>query len=156
MDYYPNLSSAQTTAVRVALDQLELDPLWLDRPACPYDEATVEGMRALWSRVRAAVSAKPERGEVQLEGDAWETLGVEANNILRDLIDMRDDIQGAEASDKLAYFKAAAALMERMVQLGERANNIKHVSDFTRRVMDVFEQVLSPEQRTRATEMLGQ
>lgn len=158
--YYPNLILGDVSKVRIALDQLDADPLWLDRVGCPYDESLVEALRTLWGRVRAkrAPKAGAEAGEVVVEGGIWDAVTAEAKAIFDDIREMREEMNAetAEPSARVAFYRMAPAAMEKVIQLGERAQNIKEVSDFKRRVMDVFEQVLEPEQRTRATEILSQ
>lgn len=161
--YYPNLILGEVSKVRIALDQLDADPLWLDRDGCPFDEALILALRGLWGRVRAKRAPKAEVEEKGAEGGmAWDDVTAEARALFEDIREMRTEMNGGmgdEASDpsaRVAYYRMAATTLEKVVQLGERAQNIKEVSDFKRRVLDVFDQVLEPEQRTRATELLAQ
>lgn len=164
--YYPALDLRGVSGVRIALDQLEMDPLWLDRVECPYEPGMVEGLRLIWMRSRVARKAGPipvEEPEGGAPDAVWEDLMGEAHAVFQAIRTMREEMNETDemgvlrvgADARVAYFKMATATMEKLIQVGERAKNIRHVSDFTKRVLDVFDQVLDPEQRTRATEMLG-
>jgi hypothetical protein len=44
--------------------------------------------------------------------------------------------------------------LEKLVALGGRSANLRQISDFQTKVLRVFDAVMTPEQRTRATELL--
>ena len=134
------------------------DPLWLDRPQCPYDEETAEVLRALWIEVRGRREKKAEPRERKPLGEGaskWAELASEAEELFQELREFRDSVPIEDTKDRLAYYRTATVLLDKMVALGERSLNLRNVSEFQERVVSVFDQVMTPEQRTRATEMLA-
>lgn len=166
--YYPDIEGAWLLPLKVAFEGLRGDPLWLERKGCPYEEEVVEALRELWGMVRNSASAgapeqkeRPERAP--LGEDRWERLGQDAEALFQDLMAYKDDLDGIDdegkamkPSDRLAFYRTAAQLLDKLLTLGERAKNLKQVSDFQNRVLAVFEEVLTPEQRTRALTMMGE
>ncbi len=138
------------------LTALDVDPLVMERGNCDYAPELQELIRKLHSDTRRAKASSASALSTAPMNSAamWESVAAEAQDMLIDLKDMRSVL--TEDADKIAYFKVAAALLAKIIDLGERANNIRAVSTFQKRVLEVFDQVLTPEQRTRATEMLSQ
>ena len=160
--YYPDIESLGVDfllPMRVVVEQMVADPLWLERPDCPYADETKDTLRNLeimW-RMRAAKPAKKERVEEDPDKTAdqrWEELATEAHSLYRDLSEIRDNLDEAETKDKLAFFRTATMLLDKLVALGERASNLKNISAYQARVLQVFDAVLSPEQRTQAQRIL--
>lgn len=157
--YYPEIDGTTVLPVRLALNQMIDDPLWLDRPQCPYDEETTEVLRALWLEVRGvrekAAQPRAERKPLGEGASKWAELASEAEGLFQELRDFRDGIPIEDTKDRLAYYRTATVLLDKMVALGERSLNLRNVSEFQEKVVSVFDQIMTPEQRTRATEMLA-
>lgn len=164
--YYPEIEPGALLPVSLLFQNLLNDPLWLERPACPYETEVKEAIRDLWIMVRqrpstnvaSATSAAISDGESQ-----WSDVAVELRTLFNDLktfsasgVDIDSGASGLDPKEQMAYFRTATSLLDKIVSLGERANNIKAVSEFQSSVIKCFDEVLSPEQRTRMMEILGQ
>jgi hypothetical protein len=164
--YYPELEPGGLLPVRIIFTALLADPLWLERPACPYEPQLCEEIRDLWIKVRArketSSAAAPRDVTIRSGITQWDDLGTELLNLYNELRTFSstgagdDEGGGLDAKEQLAFFRTATSLMDKLVGLGERTHNIKSVSQFQAAVLNVFEQVLTPEQRTQAMELLGE
>jgi hypothetical protein len=154
--YYPSISSMDVLTMRSVLTQLQDDPLWLERPDCPYEGPILEGLAALWDQVRpqrAAAVAAPR--EVVEGADKWTSLSADAATLFEELMALKTTISEEDVKEQLAFYKTATSLMEKLIALGERAANLKQISDFQARVISVFDNVLTPDQRTSAMKLLS-
>jgi hypothetical protein len=172
--FYPDIEALGVDVlmpVRVAIEQMCDDPLWLERPECPYGTDVSEALRALMTVVRkrfreaaggaggggAGVSPRAPR---TANGNKWEELQAEAAALYEELAVFKRDADamgdgGMDVKEKLAYFRTATQLLDKLVALGERAANLRRVSDFQERVLRVFDVVLTPAQRTQAQGILA-
>lgn len=149
--FYPNFEPMSLLPVKIAFEAMGNDPLWLERPECNYDPDTIETLRELFASkhmVKAltqVISNTPRK---------WDELGDELVNLFNELRGWQSTVN-PDDKEQLAGFRTAVALLDKIVSLGERAKNIKAVSDFHNKVVRVFDQILTPEQRTTAMEMLS-
>ena len=153
--YYPELDVGNLLPLKVVFGSMANDPLWLERAECPYDVDQVEALREMWLAFRVR-GEKVAREPVEETGDKWGDLEAELNQLYHDLRTYSGTVEEGDAKEKMAYFRTATSLLDKMVGLSERAHNVKSVSDFQARVIAVFDEILSGEQRTRAMEMLGE
>lgn len=157
--YYPDIEPAVLVQVKVAFAAMTNDPLWLERNECPYDEDVAEALRSLYAAGRARETGsgggRPAAPELLVEGPAkWENLEGELLQIYNELRAFTKLLDTTD-KDQLAGFRTATSLLDKIVGLGERAKNIRAVSEFQSAVITCFDQVLTPEQRTQAMGILG-
>ena len=164
--YYPDIEASALLHCRSIFDQMADDPLWLERPGCHYDDDLKDKIRALWGRgkVVSAVAQVVEPAPVILGGEGknpWDGVGEELTSLYNELRNFKGvvgedgEVIPIEAKDQMAFFRTATSLLDKIVGLSERANNVKSVSEFTSRVIAVFDEVLTPQQRTQAMSKLG-
>lgn len=158
MNYYPDFDPSWLLPVRLAFESMTADPLWLEREDCPYDGATIEALRGLWAKFRAKPEAvETARSNLASASDKWTQLSDEMFSLFDELKNFSArDIAEDDVKEKMAYFRTATALLEKITGLAERAHNVKTVSDFRSRILQVFDEILTPEQRTSAMEKLTQ
>lgn len=156
--YYPQIDLDQLLPIKVVLTSISDDPLWLERPECPYDKDTREALWTMWLTFRAKPSKKTETiSVVKTDEDKWTDVANELNTLFEDLKNAASETEALpDLKEKLNYFRVATSLIEKIVGLGERASNVREVSAFQAKVLAVFDEVLTPEQRTRAMEKLSQ
>jgi len=156
-NFYPDFEPGILMPLKLVFESLRGDPLWLERSACPYDDDTRKFLRDMWIEFRAAgrgtetVSKKVGKGG----GDKWEDLGDELMEIFSQIKAHSEGLGVEDVKERMTTFRTATALLDKIVGLGERVANVKAVSDFQARVMAVFDEILTPDQRTRALEKLG-
>ena len=159
--YYPDISSLGPEFIiplRVIAQQMLDDPLYLDRGECPYgaeEKAALAEAIGDWKRLAARDLATTAEAPIPLaEGaDKWEALAQEAENLFVELRAAKP-ILTDDPKDKLSFYRTATQLLDKLVTLGERSEKLRQIDEFRGRVLAVFDQVLSPEQRTQATRIL--
>ena len=143
--------------MRSILSQMQDDPLWLERPDCPYDAPLRESLEAMWLSVRPRkVEVAPSAVERAEGTDKWSALAEDAENLFADLMAMKGTLDGDDVKEQLAFYKTVTSVMDKLITLSERASNLKQVGDFQARVVAVFDAVLTPEQRTTAMRMMSE
>lgn len=103
----------------------------------PYDEAV------------KAWFAAPLVAPVQASGDYPDLADadVEAEELLKHLKSLKNSLPN-DTADQLAWVRAAATLLDKIVTVKERANSVKRMQEFEKLVIDTLQDVMTPEQRT--------
>jgi hypothetical protein len=157
-DYYPEIDAGALMPIRCVFQEMRNDPLWLERRGCPYDSETIEALKELFVQVRAPrETAADDEDDDALEGsDKWDSIDKELTSLFKELRNYAKDLdKEQDQKDKMAYFRTATSLLDKITSIGERVQNVKAVSDYTSRVLVVFDEILNPEQRTLAIAKLG-
>lgn len=152
--YYPEIDVGLMLPLKVALGSMANDPLWLERAECPYDEETREELGKLFLAFRAKSEVASAAVEFVASGDKWGDLENELTALFTELRTYSNNIPDGDAKEKMAYFRTATSLLDKITGLAERAHNVRSVSQFTSKVISIFDDILSPEQRTLAIERL--
>lgn len=152
--FYPPLDAGSVTAVRAALSQVRRHPDWLASPGCPYDEATRLGLTELLRALPPASSAPDEPQAPVDDADRYTALESDANSMLKELRELLELLPKADVKERLTGYRVATTLMEKLIDLGERASSLREMSQFQRGVLKVFDTVLTPAQRTQALRLL--
>jgi hypothetical protein len=162
--FYPQFDADMLLPIKLALTSISEDPLWLERPDCPYEKEVSELLWAMWltfrtkpRQTREVSSGEGGAGEnaIGVE-DKWRNVADELTELFNGLKEAKEDTLDMEVKEKLNYYRVATSLLEKITGLGERAMNVRAVSEFQAKVLSVFDEVLTPEQRTRAMEKLAQ
>ena len=155
--YYPDITQAMLIPIHLVLDIMADDPLALERAACRYPPEVVASLRALWTKVSSGETAQevvPIAGrETVAKLDA---LDEELTQLLDSLRGLALKMDPNDTKEQLNYFRTATALIAKLTDLQERMANVKEVGTFHAKVIAVFDDILTPEQRTQAMEKLDQ
>lgn len=136
--FFPPLDSSAIWGLTVILTQLKADPLYFQDEDCPYPSELV----ALFvTKVEAEVP-------LPVATDKWSQLEQESRTLYDALILEGATLTDRDSAEKMAYFRTATSLLEKMVGIQERAVNIKQIHQFHSAVLEVIEHVLDPGQRT--------
>lgn len=155
-NYYPELDAGHLLPIKIALGSMLNDALWLDRAGCPYDPELCSALKELFIAFRTKqVIETRETATIDGAVDKWANLEAELNTLFSELRNYSGSIEEGDAKEKMAYFRASTSLLEKIVGLSERAHNVKSVSDFQSKVISIFDEILTPEQRTLAMEKLS-
>lgn len=146
--YYPEITADSLLPVHFIIDKMLDDPLALERPACKYTAETVASLRSLWSKMEGR-SVREVVEDEEIRG-----LDEELGRLLGDLRKVSHVLEPNDAKEQLNYVRTAAVLIAKITDLQERMANIKSVTEFQAKVVAVFDEILSPEQRTQAVERL--
>ncbi len=147
-DYlYPDISLQ-------VLRQLELmRRLHLDHPdyfldsACPYSEEVERHFRSWFDKPLGTTETEtaPRYEALKDEDDRWEAL-------YREVVDLYTGLKNAKPSagdstESMAYFRTATGLLDKLVSHQERCLGIKQLHEFHQTVLQVMENVMTPDQR---------
>lgn len=113
----------------------------------PYSGETE---RMLKSWFGSSKKSLPSAGDISIQDDTdpWKMLYQETQTIFRNLKDVKFDAVG-ETSEKMAYFRTATSLLDKLVSLQERALGLKEIGEFQKAVLEAMESALNPDQRTK-------
>lgn len=136
---YPNLDEAQVGNFSVVFRHLAADPGYLEN--APYSADVCE-----WFKRWQPLDADFKVGVDDLEA--------EARSLFQKLKKLESEIDGMEIKDRLTYLKTAHGLLDRLIILQERATNVKKYTKFQSDVLQILEEIMSPEQRTMVMDRL--
>lgn len=148
--YYPEINSSYMTPLEVIAEQMDLYPEYLG-PKCPYSKE----MKALLSRLKASSSAGA--GETPFfgrSGDKWQALLDEILNLYQELNDFGANLSTEDTAETMSYLRTKTSLIQKIVEMSERALGLKRLSEFQNTMMDIMENVLDPDQRTQVMDKL--
>ena len=79
----------------------------------------------------------------------------EAGRLYQQLLDFGDDaIHEGDASAMNTYVRLSTQLFEKLIEIQERARSVKQVEQFQNMVLEIMEDELTADQRTRVMEQL--
>lgn len=135
--FYPELPDSFVFALTVILENLAEDPEYLDFSPYSAEEIAVLGRFSALEEV-----------EILENGDKWSRLERESGALFKALTDAGKDMTGSDHAQKMAYFRTATSLLDKIVGIQERVANLKQISTFYSSVIGVLEEVLDAGQRT--------
>lgn len=144
--YYPDLGDEALFALDIIARNIKTDPEYL--LDAPYPDAVLE----IFGQMPAGSEAT-ETLDLENE-DKWDRLQRESDNLFRGLTDAGKQLDVRDNAEKMAYFRTATSLLDKIVGIQERILNLRAVSRFHSTVMAIMEDVLDPGQRTDVMERL--
>lgn len=152
MSDYPVIPPKSLIPLRIIQAQLAENAEYLASPECPYDDEIKAFLGVFGGPVAGRMADKS--GFLGQNGDKWAALEVETANLFDELKNFGKTIKENDVADRMAYFRAATSLLEKIVGINERAMGLKQISEFQREVMEVIDGVLTPNQRDGVMERL--
>lgn len=164
--YYPNLDLGALASLMAIRNQSELFPDYLERKDCPYDSDTKVQLKKLIEvrEVEKVVEKIIER-KVEIAAKAAEgggkgrkvkpkTSGVDLEMVSKEIQEIRDELRtlktdslGLDTGDRIQIIKTRAALVEKMIAMDERNNNLKKQSQFFSTVLGILDDLIPEEGR---------
>jgi hypothetical protein len=154
--HYPELTEHAQWAFKTVVTLARENSDYLKSPDCPYDDALKKLIQdSIWMRLDT--SEDTEGGEKSIpisEDEIDSTLAEDLYAVFQELKNYGKTIGKSDQAEKMAYFRTATSLLERLVTARERAMGVKQVKDFQDTVLTVMEDTLSPAQRTEVMDRL--
>ncbi len=150
--YYPDLDAKTLKNIAVVQKLALAHPsYWLQ---APYSGEVQLQLQALFQpKKTGSANDAPQTNDLEEDDrDNWEFLYEESKTLYRNLKGAQPS--GDEPAAQMGYFRTATSLLEKLLAMSERANNLKQVSDFYQLIMDIMESVLSASDRTAVMEKL--
>lgn len=150
MSFFPPLPENAVFALDLILKRLAEDPEFLDDEDCPYTSEEKDFL----SKFVAEIS-EVEEAEAEL-GNKWDRLERESNSLFKNLTETGATLQIKDHTEKMAYFRTATSLLDKIVSIQERTANLRQIHKFHETVLNIMEDTLDAEQRTAVMERLQQ
>lgn len=166
--FYPPMSFAALGVVVTVKNQSELHPDYFGRD-CPYDAATIKQLKKLTEvreievpvekvvekiiekRVEVIVEAAAGGGK---RGPKAKNSGVQLDQVASEISELRQELKqlkidgkALQTADKIQLIKLRASLVEKLINMDERVNNLKKLSLFQSTVLNILDDIMSEEQR---------
>lgn len=147
---YPNITDPLLSPIRVLRIYLNTNPDLFDRPECPYTEDTKRFLKELFD---GSGSAEEKQSFLARAEDKIAAL---REQIAQTLDDVRDAEKHGklDQKDRVQLLKAKPALLEKLIELEERAVNVKTLSDFMKTIYRFVDKDMDPDQRTKLMKAL--
>jgi len=148
MSDYPSINSEVLGPISLVIARMQENPGYLDDLLCPYkDTVKVWFKRYFEPRVGVEVA---EIGDDLLEPSTWDDIALKTREMYSRLEGLRTNDPG----EIIQITKAQAALLERLVEAGERAIGHRKSAQFIKDVLGIFEEILTPDQRVASMDRL--
>lgn len=147
---FPNITYDSILPFMVVLQKVSQDPSILDSSSCPYTPEVITFLRSL-SPETSIMSAETLFGE---EDSDVEVIEAEIKNQISYLSEMKLTMGGKTQKEKMDFLKISTTMLEKLVALQEKSSNMQQINEFRSEIMSIFEQILSPDQRTLVMERL--
>lgn len=147
--FYPTLD-AKTMKNLAVVQQLSIEhpSYWL---TSPYS-GDIQNICLKLFKPQKVVHEYEDNSDANDGTDNWEFLFNESKTLFKGLKAAKLD--NDTASEKMAYFRTATSLLDKLLSIQERSNNLKQVSEFYSIVMSIMDETLSPAQRTEVMTQL--
>lgn len=151
---YPTLDLEQLMSAIQVIEHSVEDDKYLDPAECPYDEDIRKRLNklSLWitstqAGQKAAKEAEPVGRPKSGPALPIEELEKEVQEIRTELAQLKLDSRDLDTADRIQIIKTRAALMEKMIAMKERTNNLKKQAAFVSNVISLMEDLMEQSQR---------
>jgi hypothetical protein len=161
--HYPHIDELVGWALQTVLTLASEDSQYLRDPQCPYDEKTKRVINDALSFRQGWQVMKDQEGEKKQEtppstpiseDEIDSTLAEDLYTVFTELKNYGKTIAQSDQTERMAYFRTATSLLERLVNARERALGVKQIKDFQDTVLTIMEDTLTTDQRTEVMERL--
>ncbi|KGX18978.1 hypothetical protein [Burkholderia pseudomallei] len=153
--HYPVITDHVEWSIKMIITLATENAAYLDDEACPYG---VDFKKVISNLIHRQV--QPEQKKVDIadfeitEDQIDSSLDIDLYRVFADLKNYGKTIPQSDQTERMAYFRTATSLLERLVTARERALGIKQIRDFQDTVLSIMEECMSPDQRTEVMERL--
>jgi hypothetical protein len=151
---YPAVDDGLLTPFRVLRLLFRANPDLFERSQCPYPEDTKAFLKGM---IEGTGGVDPERKSF-LDGaeDVYAALEEQIALTLEDIRILEGNQSRLDQRDKVQFLKAKPALLEKLIELRERVNNMKTLSTYMKKVYAFIDKQLTPDQRTQLMADVGE
>ena len=146
--YYPNIDDETLIPLRLIQEQVIQHPDYFTSVDCPYDEDQQELLSALFKPTPSVANFTEETIDVFLaEGvDTADLLIEQASSLYSELLSYQKTLGKGDTSQQMNTFKTRAQLIEKILNIKERARGVKEINEFFEIVMNTLDQALDKDQ----------
>ncbi len=162
MANYPTISVSALNNLKIIVDNARDDPSYLDGRRAPYDKPTRELLKSLIADPILIATLPDEKPQGQQKRGAKkkqpnpriEALDAEFKELRQEIKSLKADAAGLESHDRIQIVKTRAALVEKMLTMEERINNLKKMDKFIATVIQLMDDELPQDVRMNILEKL--
>lgn len=146
-EYFPPLDSKTLWGLNIIAQQIAEDPDYL--AGSPYLSSDLEVINKMVGNLAVAAEKTTAAAVTEDAGlDKWQKLEKESNYLFQQLKEFGDTVKAGDVAERMSYFRTATSLMEKLVNLQERALGLKQMSVFQSTVMEILDTLCTADQRT--------
>lgn len=145
--HYPEISESALWPLKTIATQLKEDPSYLSDPACPYPDVIKQLFTGALVRSIDPAATEAAAGEEDLEENL--------KSLWRDLKAFGSTLKAGDEAQRVSYFRAATAILEKLVKLQADAFSVKRQKEFEAWVFAFLEDHCTPETRTKMMDSLN-
>lgn len=172
--YYPKLDLGGLAAMQTIRSQMLTFPTYLEEKDCPYDADARALLARMFAptvverevKVEVQVPAPTAQRKIETALKAAEgggvgpkvlrlkTSGVDLDGVSQEIQGLRQELQqlkmdskGLQTADKIQIIKTRAGLVEKLVSMDEKTNNLKRNSLFHSTVMAILDDLIPQDRR---------
>lgn len=150
---YPTLTNDTILPFQAVFSQLLQYPDYLTHPDCPYSEGVVAFLRNLTPKGESSFDV--DSGLFDNEHETSEVIEAQILKQINFLQQLSTNVEySSSQKEKIDFVKVNATLLEKLISLKEKNGNYKEIDHFRSEILKIFEQIMTPDQRTAALERL--
>lgn len=171
MSHYPTLRIGVLTSLMQLKEDVDRNPDFLKAADCPYDRDVVDTIMSLFKVktvekiiYKGAPAGVPtaKRGRPRKEGDLSESNEIQVEDEITDLmvqlknlsVNEKGEDKALDSATKIQIIKTKSALIEKVLQMRERANNVRRAAHFQETVMGILDDIVTEDGRALLLERL--
>ena len=146
--YYPPVNESNILLIKTLYTE---DKSFFDSVDCPYSEEFKDLFRTKKVDVKES-----DFDDFDLNGDFGEDYILDQiNSLYKYLQEFGREMRTSDtASEKNTYFKLSANLLEKLISMRERVVNLQKMNEFTETVLQILEDEVNVDERSRIIERL--
>jgi hypothetical protein len=145
MPFYPQIRDETVMSLNVVVQNIEKDGSYLDHPDCPYSDTVKNFFR---KKIEVSSGNGSEIVDLFEEGGTASEIDTQVISVINELEGWGNKLTTADNSDKMGYFRTKTALLDKLLNMRERAVTIKEVNDFRQTIVTFMDEVLTKDQIT--------
>lgn len=160
MDDYPSINLEELHRIGLIIDNYVADPKYLDSPNCPYDAKTKQIFKGLAPNRVTAATLNVQKGRAKA-GAKKKSPNISTDDLQTEFLDLRKEINSLkvdakmlEPHDRIQVVKTRAMLVEKILSMKERIENIVKQEKFILTVIEIMEDELPQELRLKIIDRL--
>lgn len=152
---YPQIDPKMLVPLRIIAAELAENPGYLDDESCPYDPDLKDFLSVFGPQnIKNTPQTGPKSSFLGSRGDKWAAMEGEAAALYQELKDFGENLSVDDVAERMSYFRTSTSLLEKIISINERAMGLKQIHEFQQTVLDVIENVLTTDQRTKVMGLL--
>lgn len=145
--FYPEISEEYLTPLMIVLNSVREYPDYLGR-GCPYSSQVKQSLWSVLNNASTTVDNAPVASYLGHHTDKWSAVELERVALYQELQDLRTSFEAGDTTEHLQTIKTMVTVLDKLTEIGERSKWMKEVAAFRKYMLDIMENVLTPDQRT--------